>query len=66
MEVTHCKKCGRLLRDPESVARGMGPECAGTAGDRQKEYSFMKHVQKRFGVFAGDRGNHLTHPIQPY
>lgn len=24
-----CKKCGRPLRDPVSIARGMGPNCAG-------------------------------------
>ena len=22
-----CRRCGRSLRDPESVARGIGPEC---------------------------------------
>ena len=27
----HCKKCGRPLHDPVSVARGMGPKCAGIA-----------------------------------
>jgi len=26
---THCVICGRPLRDPESVERGMGPECSG-------------------------------------
>lgn len=39
MEVARCKKCGRPLRDPESVARGMGPECAGSTGGRKKYYS---------------------------
>lgn len=24
-----CKKCGKVLSDPESIARGMGPKCAG-------------------------------------
>lgn len=46
MEVTHCKKCGRLLRDPESIARGMGPECAGIAGDRQKRYHCRRRIQR--------------------
>ncbi|HEU0293638.1 MAG TPA: DUF6011 domain-containing protein, partial [Anaerolineales bacterium] len=27
-----CKKCGKPLRDPISIARGMGPKCAGIAG----------------------------------
>ena len=26
---SRCKKCGKVLRDPESIARGMGPKCAG-------------------------------------
>lgn len=26
----HCMKCGRSLSDPESIARGLGPVCAGT------------------------------------
>ena len=27
-----CKKFGRVLRNPVSIARGMGPVCAGDAG----------------------------------
>ena len=27
-----CKKCGRVLRNPISIARGMGPVCAGDTG----------------------------------
>ena len=27
-----CKKCGRVLRDPVSIARGMGPVCAEDTG----------------------------------
>ena len=26
-QVAHCKVCGRVLRNPDSVARGMGPTC---------------------------------------
>lgn len=25
---THCRECGRHLTDPDSLARGYGPECA--------------------------------------
>ncbi len=32
MEVPRCAKCGRRLRSPESIARGIGPKCAGTSG----------------------------------
>jgi hypothetical protein len=42
MEAARCKKCGRMLRDPESIARGMGPECAGSHGGRKKYYSRRK------------------------
>ena len=31
-----CKKCGRVLRSPASVARGMGPKCAGVVATRRK------------------------------
>lgn len=31
-----CKKCGRPLSSPESIARGMGPECAGISAGRRK------------------------------
>ena len=38
MEEVRCIKCGRPLHDPESIARGMGPECAGANGDHRKRY----------------------------
>ena len=38
MEEIRCIKCGRPLRDPESIARGMGPECAGANGGHRKRY----------------------------
>ena len=38
MEEIRCIKCGRPLRDPESIARGMGPECAGASGGYRKRY----------------------------
>jgi len=38
MEEVRCIKCGRPLRDPESIARGMGPECAGANGGHRKRY----------------------------
>jgi uncharacterized protein DUF6011 len=36
MTQPRCKKCGRPLSDPDSIARGMGPECAGISGSRGK------------------------------
>lgn len=38
MEKIRCNKCGRPLRDPVSIARGMGPECAGINGAHRKKY----------------------------
>ena len=43
MEMIRCKKCGRPLRDPESIARGMGPECANITGSHWKGYGPSKH-----------------------
>ena len=37
-ETARCIKCGRPLRDPESIARGMGPECAGVNGGHRRRY----------------------------
>lgn len=34
MTQPRCKKCGRPLSDPESIARGMGPECASISNSR--------------------------------
>ncbi len=32
MEAPRCIKCGRRLKSLESIARGVGPKCAGVAG----------------------------------
>jgi len=31
MTITRCSRCHRPLRDPASIARGMGPTCAAKA-----------------------------------
>jgi hypothetical protein len=42
-----CRKCGRILSDPDSIARGMGPTCAGvTGGGRKGKVS----IRKRSGI----------------
>jgi hypothetical protein len=38
MENIRCIKCGRPLHDPDSIARGMGPECAGANGSNRRRY----------------------------
>ena len=34
--IPKCKKCGRLLKSPASIARRMGPKCAGVSGGRRR------------------------------
>lgn len=29
-----CRRCGTILTDPESIARGIGPDCATKADER--------------------------------
>ena len=31
-----CKKCGRILKSPASIARGLGSVCAGATGSKKK------------------------------
>jgi len=31
-----CKKCGRVLKSPASIAMGMGPKCAGISGGSKR------------------------------
>ena len=38
MEEVRCIKCSRPLRDPNSIARGMGPECASANNGHRKRY----------------------------
>ncbi|MFZ5903185.1 MAG: DUF6011 domain-containing protein [Chloroflexota bacterium] len=33
-----CKKCGRVLKSPASIARGLGSICAGATGGRGKTF----------------------------
>ena len=50
---TRCKKCGRPLRDPQSIARGMGPECAGLSRNSRRSLPARKQNGSSIGyVFA--------------
>src|SRR5260221_6290297 len=54
----HCKKCGRPLHDPVSVARGMGPKCAGI-GSTGKGFRSGRRLSK--GTLYPSAGkNHVT------
>ncbi len=58
MEVIRCIKCGRPLRDPQSITRRMGPECAGEDRGRRnpnrsgvrrpggRSYAAMAHMNR--------------------
>jgi hypothetical protein len=51
-----CKKCGRLLKSPISIARGMGPKCAGisSVGRRSIHVGVRRSSGKRYqSVGAG-------------
>ncbi len=37
-ENSRCKKCKRVLKSPISIARGMGPKCAGVSTTRGKGF----------------------------
>jgi hypothetical protein len=59
--ITHCYFCGRLLDDPLSVARGVGPDCHDIHGEmpgrelieeHAKQFSRYLAVQKRKGKAA--------------
>lgn len=39
-----CKKCGKPLSDPESIARGMGPECAGLSGRKGQSLHIRRQI----------------------
>jgi hypothetical protein len=61
-----CKKCGRRLKSPMSIARGMGPKCAGitaTSGKsvhiRSRPTSCMAYTEiapshKQVSLFPGE------------
>ena len=46
-ENPRCKKCGRVLKSPISIARGMGPKCAGVSSTPGKS------VRARFKRSSG-------------
>ena len=61
-----CKKCGRRLKSPMSIARGMGPKCAGITSTSGKSvrtrskpssrtaYSDKSLVQVQAPLFTGE------------
>lgn len=59
-ETARCIKCGRPLRDPKSIVRGMGPECAGDTGGHRRKYRSGVHSRSGSFYTAGGQGNAAT------
>jgi len=47
-ENPRCKKCRRVLKSPISIARGMGPKCAGVSATRGK--SVRARITRSSGI----------------
>lgn len=57
MKAARCIKCGKPLYDPESIARGMGPECAGGTRKGRKRNRSGCAFQSDFSSTALERGS---------
>ena len=57
MKEIRCVKCGRPLRDPVSIARGMGPECAGGTDGRRRKYRSGIHSRNGSSYAAVGQGS---------
>lgn len=55
-----CKKCGKPLRTPASIARGMGPECAGISSRRGKAVRVRSFVRSSPAYEAVGIGRTVT------
>ena len=60
MEEIRCIRCGRPLRDPTSIARGTGPECAGSNGSHRKRQRTRIRALGRSYYSAIGHGSTLT------
>ena len=57
-----CKKCGRVLKSAISIARGMGPICAGVGSTSRKR--FTSRSKKNTGVAYSSVGpSHVQTPL---
>ncbi len=63
-ENPRCKKCKRVLKSPISIARGMGPKCAGVSAARGK--SVRARITRSFGIAYQSTGSdQLQMPLFP-
>ena len=73
-----CKKCGRVLKSPASIARGLGSICAGAAGTIRKiaparpkqssgkAYQSVGKGEKQASLFFGDTPAKLLNKKELY
>ena len=63
-ENPRCKKCKRVLKSPISIARGMGPKCAGVSTTRGK--SVRPSIKQSSGrAYQGAGSDHTQAPLFP-
>ena len=63
-ENPRCKKCRRVLKSPISIARGMGPKCAGVSVTPGK--SFCTRIKRTSGrAYQGSGSDHTQTPLFP-
>jgi hypothetical protein len=60
MAEIRCIKCGKPLHDAESIARGMGPECAGETGIRRRKNRSGMNTRSGFSYTTLEHGNTST------
>jgi len=58
------KQSGRVLKSPESIARGIGPECAGLRGYARSNKLGIRHG-RRGAYAAGDSSSGSGEPAVP-
>ena len=59
-----CKKCGRVLKSPISIAKGLGPKCAGVTATFGK--SDHARIKRSSGIaYQSVDSNHIQTPLFP-
>jgi len=63
-ENPRCKKCRRVLKSPISIARGVGPKCAGVSATRGK--SVRSRIKQSSGrAYQSAVSDHTQAPLFP-
>ncbi|NUM43673.1 MAG: hypothetical protein HUU38_03125 [Anaerolineales bacterium] len=62
MQPPKCTQCGRPLKDPVSIARGMEPECAGTSSRGRKSTPKIRRSHGKAYAFSSPFGQ-ITLPV---